>query len=739
MSIFSELKRRNVFRVGIAYAVSAWVLLQVADLVLENIGAPPMVMRIFMLALAVGFPIALIFAWAFELTPEGLKLEKDVDRSQSITHITAQRMNRNIIIALAIAVVLLLVDKFTPDVEVRPGSPSPEVVQKEPGSPDEKLNLDPVSEKSIAVLPFVNMSSDPEQDYFADGISEEILNTLAQVSELKVAGRTSSFAFKGKNEDLLEIGKLLRVNHILEGSVRKSGNRVRITAQLIKVDDGFHMWSETWDRDLTDIFVIQDEISAAILAQLKTRLLGDQKITAAETNPQVYERYLLAKQRIYERNQASLEMAVKLLNEGLEIDNEYAPAYAQLGIANLLSSDRNYGTLSHMEAGELAKKNLEKALQLDPDNAEALAGMGLYISNYELDHEKAIAFYRKALAINPNLNNASTWLATELDQIGELQESIKIRQQTFERDPLHPPTYTNLQQSYMVMGQNERARQLIENLRAYLPSDAQIYSDLGQIGFMSGQLAEAEVYLRKSYENEPLNTVNRFWYSIVLMQARQYESMAQIAPDRPKPLALSRLGRLEEATILGNRSIGEGINPDFYFRVLVENGRYEELIKVLESRWGNLDEFSKDWPGRGGYGYWVMGCIAKAYHEVGDEAMFEQAMQSLKKSLDAQLAEGASNWVLSQSIAQYAVLAGDYDKAINFMEKSFQQGGYVDTENQTAWSFFKPLDGDPRYEAAKAAMNARLQEELKKMEQEKGSGSITQSTTQPIDTEGVSK
>ncbi len=169
------------------------------------------------------------------------------------------------------------------------------------------------TEKSIAVLPFVNMSSDPEQEYFADGISEEILNALAKVSDLKVAGRTSSFAFKGKNDDLLEIGKLLRVNHILEGSVRKSGNRVRITAQLIKVDDGFHMWSETWDRELTDIFVIQDEISAAILAQLKTQLLGEQLVTV-QTDTKAYELYLLAKQRIYERNKASLEMAEKLLN-----------------------------------------------------------------------------------------------------------------------------------------------------------------------------------------------------------------------------------------------------------------------------------------------------------------------------------------------------------------------------------------------------------------------------------------
>jgi len=266
MSFFSELKRRNVFKVAIAYSVASWLSLQMVDLVLENINAPDWIMQVFMLGLAIGLPLAIIIAWAFEVTPDGVKLEKNVDRSKSINRHTGQQLNRGIIMILSMAIVLLLTDRFRDEIF---GEPEPGDVKTE--STDITLD-DPVTvepEKSIAVLPFVNMSSDPEQEYFADGISEEILNALAKVTELKVAGRTSSFAFKGKNEDLLEIGKVLRVNHILEGSVRKSGNRVRITAQLIKVEDGSHMWSETYDRELNDIFVIQDEISAAILSQLK--------------------------------------------------------------------------------------------------------------------------------------------------------------------------------------------------------------------------------------------------------------------------------------------------------------------------------------------------------------------------------------------------------------------------------------------------------------------------------------
>jgi TolB-like protein/Tfp pilus assembly protein PilF len=655
--------------------------------------------------------VALLFAWAFEMTPEGVKLEKDVDRSQSITHKTGQKMNRGISIALAIAVVLLLVDKFRPEPDT---SPQPATVAIE--------SIEPVAAviettaKSIAVLPFVNMSSDPEQDYFADGISEEILNALAKVTDLKVAGRTSSFAFKGKNEDLLAIGKVLRVNHILEGSVRKSGTRIRITAQLIKVDDGFHMWSETYDRELTDIFVIQDEISAAILTQLKTQLLGEPLLTA-KTDTRAYELYLLAKQRVYERNQASLEMAVRLMEEAIGIDAGYAPAYAQLGIAILLLSEENYGTLPLTAAGKRAKTCLDKALQLDPRNAEALAGMGFYVSEYERDRQKAMDMLQQAVAINPSMVNANTWLATELGNAGEIQAGLQLREKTFERDPLHRPTFGNLQMTYTILGQNEKALEMLEGLQAYLPGDADLSGDYGEVYLMTGKLAESLPQFQQAYDKEPLNTVNRLWYGFTLLNSRQYDLMADIAPGNLATLALSRQGRTEEALILGKKATSEGQFPVWYFQALVESGHFAELIEVLESRWPGLEDFSRDFPGRRGWGYAVMGFIAQAYNKLGNEPMFGEAMQRFRAGLDVQLAEGANNWVLSRSQAHYAVLAGDHDAATGFLEKAFEQGAYLDTGNETAWPVFKPLNGDPRYEAAKAEMNARFEEELEQMEQ----------------------
>ena len=249
---FDELKRRNVIRVAVTYLIAAWLVLQVADLVLENISAPDWIMQVFMLAFALGFPLALIFSWAYELTPEGLKREHEVDRDRSITHTTGRRLNQ-ITIGLLIAVILFVSFERTF---------SPIATESAP------VATAAVADKSLAVLAFEDLSAEGDHAYFAEGLSEELLNVLSQVTDLKVAGRTSSFAFKGQNKDLREIGEILKVAHILEGSVRTSGNRIRVTAQLINASDGFHLFSETYDRDLTDIFAVQDDIAAKISAEI---------------------------------------------------------------------------------------------------------------------------------------------------------------------------------------------------------------------------------------------------------------------------------------------------------------------------------------------------------------------------------------------------------------------------------------------------------------------------------------
>jgi len=707
MSFIEELKRRNIFRVGIAYAVSASVLLQIVDLVLDNFTAPDWVMQAFILLTVIGFPFALLFAWVFEMTQEGVQLEKNVERSKSTTHATAQKINRSIIIGLAIAVALLLVDKLVTTSTTAPQPQASTTTQ----DADVLTVADVSTDKSIAVLPFVNTSSDPEQEYFADGISEEILNLLAKIDDLKVTGRTSSFSFKGTNENLSVIGNVLGVNHILEGSVRKSGTRIRVTAQLIKVDDGFHMWSETYDRELNDVFTIQDEISAAILVQLKAQLLSA-PLPTVTTDTRAYRFYLQAKQRIYERNRDSLETAIVLLNKAIEIDASYAPAYAQLGIANLLASDTGYGTIPYALAGARAKQAFDTSLQLDPQNAEALAGMGLYYSHYELDHQKSIGLLQQALSINPTLENASVWLSTELTITGELQAALRLHEQSYQRDPLHKPNFNNLQQSLVVLGQNDRALEMIEERLEYQPNDASLLSAYGQVKQLSGDLAEARMLFKRSHDKEPLNAVNNLWFGFTALTLGEYELAVDIAPNRNAVIALNALGRVEEALTLSKQLIDKGDSLNGYFSVLLANGRFEEITQLLESRWPSLNAFSEQWPEKRGYGSFTMISIATAYREQGNQPKFDEAMAIMKSSLDAQQAAGADNTAINQSHAMYAMLNGDHDAAISFLEKAFQQGFQVDTHT---FALFKPLAGNPRFDAAKAAVDARFEVELAKV------------------------
>ena len=256
MGLVSELRRRNVVRVAIAYVVAAWLLLQVADVVLNNIEAPSWVFQAILLLLIIGFPVALIFAWAFELTPEGIKKEKDVDRSESVTHLTGRKLDFTIIGLMAVAILYLVVDNY--------------VFEQAPSASTEG-----VADRSIAVLPFVALSSGEDDDYFTDGLTEEILNALAPLPELQVTARTSSFFFKGQNIPVPEIAARLNVAHIVEGSVRRDGERLRITAQLVRASDGFHLWSESYDRTPNDVFAVQEDIAANIAAALNVVLDED--------------------------------------------------------------------------------------------------------------------------------------------------------------------------------------------------------------------------------------------------------------------------------------------------------------------------------------------------------------------------------------------------------------------------------------------------------------------------------
>ena len=316
-SVWTELRRRNVVKVAVAYAIVGWLLVEVASVVLPTFKAPEWIMQVFTFLVIVGFPLALILAWAFELTPEGIKREKDVDRSQSITQTTGRKLDYFIIAVLVLALGFFAFDKF-----VLGPSRDADLVQATTEAVTEQASESKKSEipdNSIAVLPFVNMSSDPEQGYFSDGISEELLNVLVHVDGLRVASRTSSFACKGGNKNLAEIADILKVSYLLEGSVRKAGNRVRITAQLIEAASDRHLWSEIYERDLTDIFAIKSEIANAIVAALRDSLglevASEISVLAATTDMNAYDSYLKGRELFIART--DLERSVELFEQAV--------------------------------------------------------------------------------------------------------------------------------------------------------------------------------------------------------------------------------------------------------------------------------------------------------------------------------------------------------------------------------------------------------------------------------------
>jgi adenylate cyclase len=457
MSFFDELKRRNVFRVGVAYGVAGWVLLQVADLVLENIIAPPWVIQALMLVVGLGFVAALVIAWAYELTPEGIKKEADVDRSQSVASTTGTKLDRIIIGFLVLAVVYFVWERQqAPDLI----EPTAQVTTEQTSEPAPVAEIEQ-KEPSIAVLPFVNMSTDAEQEFFSDGISEELLNLLVRVEGLKVASRTSSFTYKGSSLNLADIAEELQVDHVLEGSVRKADNRVRITAQLIDAKTDRHLWSDTYDRELTDIFGIQDEIANAIVDALRTELgvLTDAATVSATVvteNLDAYQLYLKARGLFLAR--AELETSVALFEQAVALDPQFAQAWADLAaIYSVVESwgivDRDYFALS-LEAADTA-------LELDPSLSTPWAAKA-QVANEEGDAITSAAHLNKAIELDPGNATHYLWRGIDTSALGFHEQSRIDLEHCLKLDPGYENCRRHLSFTYFILNENEKGVRMFQ-------------------------------------------------------------------------------------------------------------------------------------------------------------------------------------------------------------------------------------------------------------------------------------
>jgi TolB-like protein/Flp pilus assembly protein TadD len=466
-SLFQELQRRNVLRAGVLYAGVVWALAQGIAQLGPPLGAPDWITRWFVIAAIIGFPFWLAFAWFYEFTPSGLKRESEIDPGDSIAHHTGRKLNIWIFGVMALAIVLLLTNTFV----LHHGVNEQAAVVAPPNS--------------IAVLPFTNESDDKKQDYFANGIAEDLLNLLTRVQTLRVAARTSSFAFQGKGLGIPEIAAKLHVANVLEGSVRKAGNEVRVSAQLVRAADGYQIWSQSYDRTLDDIFAIQDGIAADVVKQLKVTLLGAAP-TARATDPRAYALYLQARQLGRQFTADAFKSSDALYRQALAIDPRYVQAWDGLS-ANFLN-EGIIGVLSNEQGLRQAREAAGKALAIDPDDAPAQARLGT-LAMLQNDLPAAARYFERALALDPTdlgvLGNSANLLGT----LGRLPPAMAIDEYVVARDPVNPIALQSLGLNYLYTGRYDEAIAKFHTLLSLSPGFGGAHYQLGEALLLKGDTA----------------------------------------------------------------------------------------------------------------------------------------------------------------------------------------------------------------------------------------------------------
>ena len=726
MSFLGELKRRNVFRVAGVYTVVGWLLVQVAATVEEAIALPAWFDAVVLSFLVIVFPVALIFAWAFELTPDGIKRTSAVDEDESITAQTGSKLDIVLILSFLLFAGAMVLPRFLGD--GAPGEPAADVASADSaareGEPAEAptVVVDPNTppDASIAVLPFADLSPRGDQEYFADGISEELLNVLAKVKALKVAGRTSSFSFKGRNEDLKEIGRVLKVAHILEGSVRSQGDRVRVTAQLIQVSDGYHLWSETYDGNLSDIFAVQDDIAQQILVALKEQLVVEaapEVAPAARTDVTAYGLFLEARDLIYTRDEAKLTRAKALLDQVISIDPEYAPSYAARAKAYLLLSDSpaSYGTIPVQEASDKAESDVAIALELDPQLADGHAVRGM-LNNDIGNPDFALASLRRALELNPNSLDARNWLALSLTDNGRIQEALDELAILIDLDPLYPPAVNNAMIYAEELGDYEQAVAIGERFIA-LANDPIVELDYrARIANSEGRPADA----LKLVNQIPIVDRGRpILQRMVFRYLALGEDPLEYGVDDANPgfhaVTRALLGEPQAALLLAQEALRE--SPDQvsvqlrFIDVLDITQSYEQILAYFESQFlGDLNLYATRLRSSNLTESPPFRPLAMAARAAGNESLYEGAMQRWRESIDAFRAGGSASRGRDLDDARYWAMRDAQDLALEFLEAAFTSSRILGVFQLTD-PVFDAMRENPKFVAMRDANAARINEQ----------------------------
>src|SRR5438094_5135976 len=564
-NFFAELKRRNVYKVAIAYAVVSWLLIQAASIFLPAFDAPPWVMKVFIIVIIFGFPVALIFSWAFEITPEGIKLESEIEPSKSIKRRTGRK-----IVAITIALAVVAAGLFVFQMVGRDRRARRSNVETAEGGRPGGASL-AADQKSIAVLPFVNMSADKNDEYLSDGMTEELINVLAKVPGLRVPGRTSCFAFKGKNEEEIfhEVGERLHVGMVLEGSVRKAGEKLRVTAQLVKVADGYHLWSEDYDGDVKDIFTFQSNVAKRVVDALQMQLGTDETRALAKKpteNLEAYRLYLLGRNEFGKYSEAGWTSSIRYYEQALKLDPNYALAYC--GLADTYAYMGGV-VMPSKEAVAKEKEFAQKALELDPELPEAHLSLACALGG-AFDWRNAQVEFDRAIELNPNLAWAYEIYAWFLGGLGRLDEAIAKDKKAIELDPLNS---------------------FFQSALAYFLYHARLYED-------------AIVQIKKTLELDPASTLGRhllgccllwkgdtagaiaeFQRSKIMVTGAWYQGLLgyayAISGDRPK--AEQMLRELEE---MAKRQY---VNSSAFAAIYLGLGEKEKALDWLDVAYENQE------------------------------------------------------------------------------------------------------------------------------------------------------
>jgi TolB-like protein len=722
MSFFEELKRRNVVRVGIAYAVGAWVLLQIFDVVGEILELPEWGGKLILVLIVLGFFLALFLAWAFELTPEGIKREHEVDRSQSISPQTGKKLNNAILVLMAVAIAYLLFDKFYLSQHL--GTIGPESAQQtasQPVAPTqppvEPATRTALDRQSIAVLPFDNRSRLEEDEFFVEGIHDDLLTNLARIGSLKVISRTSVGRYKDTEKTIPEIARELGVATVMEGAVQRSGNTVRINVQLIDAQTDEHLWAEIFDRELTadNLFAIQSEISAEIAKALEATLSPEEQERLSERptdNLAAYNAYLRGRQMMARRNSQDVDQAATEFQRAVELDPGFALAWVGVSETAILQSQ--YSDLNLAQAHERQQMAAERALALDDGLGEAYLGRAELLAFYQRD-EEAEAAYRKAIELSPGYATAYHWYANFLSKYPHrLGETIDLLQQALELDPLSSIIQTALSAQYQQMGRYEEAEQTLDRLAQLDPDFVNAYTQRANLAAARGHIDEQIRWLWKSAEADP----GRLTHYIPLMWA--YVDIGDIEPlDDIK----SRMAAInDQHALLGVADLVSSVYAG-NFEAALESGRwaYERMgaPPFFNTFFGYLNLAKRDYaaslsafetatPGLFDRAQWPTaiaerpddGCIVGWIMErAGDmktgTELVQRSLDYMEQDLPRYVRHADRYWI---DVCYMAV--GQPDKALAAIETRMNDGHYDGWWWMRRLPVYEPLWGDPRFEAA---------------------------------------